>query len=91
MQSIRLKQERQGRGWTQAYVAEQIGITKSAVNSIENGKRKPSYEILVKLEDLFCLSHRELLTYSIPQMESNVKFKKDSVPAGTDTLSNKER
>ena len=27
---------------------------------IESGQRKPSYEVLVRLEDLFGLPHREL-------------------------------
>ena len=27
---------------------------------LETGKRKPSYEVLVKLEDLFGMTHREL-------------------------------
>ena len=30
------------------------------VSMLESGKRKPSYEVLVRLEDLFGLPHREL-------------------------------
>ena len=48
-----LRQERKNRGWTQDYVAQQIGITKTAVHDIETGRRKPSYDVLVKLLDLF--------------------------------------
>lgn len=48
-----LKQERIKRGWTQEYVAKSIGITKQAVQLLENNQCKPSYDVLVKLLDLF--------------------------------------
>ena len=48
-----LRQERIKRKWTQKYVAQQIGVTKSAVHDMETGRRKPSYDVLVKLLDLF--------------------------------------
>lgn len=53
-------QERLRQGWSQAYIASAVGISRAAYNHIENNNRKPSYEVLVKLEDLFGLSHREL-------------------------------
>lgn len=61
MNSTRIKQKRIQYGWSQEYVAEKIGITKSAYSNIETLKRRPSYEVLVKLENLFNLSHRDLL------------------------------
>lgn len=57
---LNVRQERQKRHWTQEYVAKQIGITNQAVNLIETGQRKPSYDVLVKLEDLFHKNHRQL-------------------------------
>lgn len=48
-----LRQERKKRGWTQEQVAEQIGTTLSTVQKIECGIRKPSFDVLVKLLDLF--------------------------------------
>lgn len=56
-----LKLERQERGWSLNYVGQKIGITKQSLSAIENGVRNPSYEVLCKLEDLFQMSHRELL------------------------------
>ena len=50
---LNIRQERLNRGWTQQYVANVIGLTKTAVHDIETGKRKPSYDVLVKLLDLF--------------------------------------
>lgn len=57
---IYMKQERIKRGWTQEQIAHYIGITAEAVSMLESGQRKPSYEVLVKLEDLFGKTHREL-------------------------------
>ena len=57
---LRIKQERIVKGWSNEYVAKQVGITSEALRLIENNKRKPSSNVLVKLENLFNLSHREL-------------------------------
>jgi transcriptional regulator with XRE-family HTH domain len=59
--NLNIEQERIKRGWTIQYIADQVGITKSAVSQILKGKTKPSYNVLVKLENLFKESHRELL------------------------------
>lgn len=55
-----LRQERIRRHWTQREVAQQIGVTRTAYHHIETGERNPSYPVLVKLEDLFHLTHRQL-------------------------------
>ena len=34
-------------------IAKKIGITSEAIRLLEIGKRKPSYDVLVKLLDLF--------------------------------------
>lgn len=57
---VKIRQERIKRNWSRKSVAEKLGITTSAYSYIETLKRRPSYEILVKLENLFNLSHREL-------------------------------
>lgn len=57
---IALRQERISRGWTQAYVANQCGVSYQVVCDWENGRRKPSYDVLCTLEDLFGLNHRDL-------------------------------
>lgn len=55
-----IRQVRKKRGWTQQYVANKVGVTQSMLQNIETGKRKPSYNVLVKLEDLFRMNHRKL-------------------------------
>ncbi len=53
--------ERLKRGWTLEFVAKQLGVSKSTIQRIEKGTRRPSYEVLCKLEDLFGMTHRYLL------------------------------
>lgn len=62
METLQMKQIRIERGWTQKFVAEKVGVTKSTINLLESGLRKPSYEVLVKLEKIFGLSHNELFS-----------------------------
>ncbi len=57
-----LRQERIKRGWTQDYVAKNCGVSCQTVCDWENRRRKPSYPVLVKLEDLFQMNHRELFS-----------------------------
>lgn len=59
--TLQIRQERINKGWTQSFVAQQIGLTKASYRNIETWQRKPSYDILVKLLDLFDYSDpREL-------------------------------
>lgn len=56
-------QERIQRGCPRSYVAKMVGVSNEAIRLIENGKRKPSYEVLLRLEDLFGMTHRELFSW----------------------------
>lgn len=58
---LQMRKERLARGWTQEFVGKQVGVQKQAIQNLEAGKRKPSYELLVRLEDLYELGHRELM------------------------------
>lgn len=60
MKTTFMRQERILNGWSQEFIASEIGVTKQTIQRIETLQRKPSYDILVKLEDLFKLSHRKL-------------------------------
>lgn len=64
---LMLRQERLKRKWTLEYVAEQIGVSKPAVQMLETGSTKPSYDVLVKLLDLFdCNDPRILFGAATP-------------------------
>lgn len=51
--SLRLKQLRLDKHMTQAQVAEHIGVTASMVSSYETDIRLPSFEVMVRIADLF--------------------------------------
>jgi len=51
--SIRLKQLRTDKHLTQAQVAKRIGVTASMVSSYETDIRLPSYEVMIRIADLF--------------------------------------
>ena len=76
-----IRQERQRHKWTQEYVAQNVGLTKTAIHDIETGKQKPSYDVLVKLEDLFHKNHRKLFAVvddtPISRKEDTTKRKKN--------------
>ncbi len=61
MTITKMRQERLKNDWTLEDVAEKVGTTKQTIQRIETKQRKPSYEVLVKLENIFNLSHRDLL------------------------------
>lgn len=51
--SRRLKRLRKDKHMTQAQVAQRIGVTASMVSSYETDIRLPSYEVLIRLADVF--------------------------------------
>jgi putative transcriptional regulator len=44
-----LKEERAARGWTQADLAEQVGVSRKTINTVENGVFVPSTILALKL------------------------------------------
>ena len=61
MQITRLKQERIKRGWTQQELGDLVGLTKSSIHLLETNKRKPSYDVLIQLRNIFNLHDADLL------------------------------
>ena len=60
----RLREAREAKGWTQAELAERIGVSRKTVNTVENGVFVPSTVVALKLaaalgcpvEELFYLA-----------------------------------
>lgn len=75
---LNIRQERLNRQWTLEYVAKKIGLTKTAIYDLETGKQLPSYKVLVKLEDLFNLNHRQLFAVAddTPNSQQNSTTKR---------------
>ena len=53
---LALKQAREEKGWTQAYVAELVGKTDRTIMNIENKGHHPSFNLFFKLVTLFDIS-----------------------------------
>ena len=51
--TTRLLELRGERGWTQAQLAEQVGVSRQTINSIETGRFEPSLTLAMKLAQLF--------------------------------------
>ena len=66
-----LRQERIKRGWTQDYVAKNCGVSCQTVCDWENNRRKPSYDVLVKLLGLFEFNDPRTLFAEIKEGECN--------------------
>ena len=51
----RIRVLRAERNWTQADLADRIGVSRNAVNSIENGRFDPSLPMAYRFSDVFGL------------------------------------
>jgi putative transcriptional regulator len=49
----RLKELRAERGWSQADLAERLGVSRQTVNAIETGKYDPSLPLAFKIARIF--------------------------------------
>ena len=58
--AFELRRQRQSKKWSGEHLAELTGVAAKTMYRIEIGVSLPRYDVLVKLEDLFVLSHREL-------------------------------
>ena len=45
----RIREAREAKGWTQAQLAERIGVSRKTINTVENGVFVPSTVIALKL------------------------------------------
>ena len=50
---VRLREARAERGWTQAELADRIGVSRKTINTIENGVFVPSTVLALKLARAF--------------------------------------
>jgi len=56
----KLKVLRAERDWSQAVLAEKVGVSRQTINAIETGKYDPSLPLAFKLARLFNLSIEEV-------------------------------
>ena len=56
----RLKVLRAERDWSQAELAQRLGVSRQSVNAIETGKYDPSLPLAFKIADIFQLTIEEI-------------------------------
>jgi putative transcriptional regulator len=56
----RLKALRAERGWSQAFLAEKLEVSRQSVNAIETGKYDPSLPLAFRIAKLFALRIEEI-------------------------------
>lgn len=61
----KLKSCREKSGYTQTFISEKLEVNKATLSSYESGRRKPDYETLTKLADIYEVSIDYLLGRSI--------------------------
>lgn len=59
-----VKQLRLERGLTQQELADMVGLTKVTISQYETGKRKPSFEMIEALADVFHVDMNYLLGFT---------------------------
>lgn len=57
----KLKREREKRGWSQDFLADEIYVSRQSVSKWETNKNYPSIEVIINLSDLFDITIDELL------------------------------
>ena len=69
VKSLRLE-----RGWSQQEVADRAGLNKMTISQYENGKRKPSFEVIEALAEIFHVDMNYLLGYTDETDPATNKF-----------------
>lgn len=59
----RLRVLRAERDWSQALLAEKLGVSRQTVNALETGKYNPSLELAFKIARLFNLKIEEIFQF----------------------------
>jgi putative transcriptional regulator len=56
----RLKQFREGRGWSQGELARRLGVSRQTINAVETDKYDPSLPLALRMARLFEVAVPEL-------------------------------
>lgn len=66
---LQLKQVRKERHMTRKELAAKIGFTEQAIYMYETGRRKPDYDMVIRLSEILDCSVEELMGTKIPEEE----------------------
>lgn len=67
----RIKVLRAERNWSQAELANRLGVSRNSVNSIENGRFDPSLPLAFDLADVFGLTIEQVFVRDRPRVGSD--------------------
>ena len=56
----RLKEVREGRGWSQGELARRLGVSRQTINAVETDKYDPSLPLALRMAKLFGLAVSDL-------------------------------
>ena len=56
----RIRLLRAEKGWSQAELADRVGVSRNSINSVENGKFDPSLPLAFRIADAFDLTVEEV-------------------------------
>jgi putative transcriptional regulator len=56
----RIRVLRADKGWSQAKLADRVGVSRNSINSVENGKFEPSLPLAFRIADAFGLKIEEV-------------------------------
>ncbi|MCW5908705.1 MAG: helix-turn-helix domain-containing protein [Chitinophagales bacterium] len=74
-----LKFLRKLKGWTQNDLAEALGVTRAVVGSYEEGRARPTYEVLLELSKQFKYKIDDLITRDLRQTEKVPLFSEEQL------------
>ena len=86
MLGIRIAILRISKGWSQAELGRQLGVSASAVGMYEQGRREPSLDLVVQLARVFGVTTDYLLTGATVLSEPATVQELPSVTIRTETL-----
>ena len=84
---LAIKQAREERGWTQAYVAELVGKTDRTIMNIENKGQQPSLQIFYELVTLLDVSVDQ---FFFPNKETDKSTQRRQLETLLDSMDNKD-
>ncbi|GAA4051850.1 helix-turn-helix transcriptional regulator [Parerythrobacter jejuensis] len=56
----RVKDYREGRGWSQGELAKRLGVSRQTINAVETDKYDPSLPLALRMAKLFAVSVPDL-------------------------------
>jgi putative transcriptional regulator len=59
----RIRVLRAEKGWSQAELAEQVGVSRNSINAVENGKFDPSLPLAFRIADAFELKIEDVFLW----------------------------